>query len=157
MPLRHRAVVTALAVLACLPLALAAIWLLPWPVWPFVLLLLGVGVWGTSLLTLLVEEEGERRRSHGLVDGYARLRGATGVAVTDLAPSGMVKVAGEMWRARVADDRALAQGSVVAVVGAHGFELVVAGARHGSPAGRGERAGTPVPPPAPGTDVARRG
>ncbi len=121
----RRLLVVVLTGAGCLPIALIALWLLPWPYWPFVLLLLGCVVWGASLLTLLVEEDRERKLSHGLVDGFARLRGAVGTAVTALAPAGVVKVAGEMWSARSADERALRRGSRVRVVGAHDFELLV--------------------------------
>ena len=121
----RRLLVVVLTAAGCLPIALIALWLLPWPYWPFVLLLVGCVVWGASVLTLLVEEDRERKLSHGLVDGFARLRGVVGTAVTALAPAGVVKVAGEMWSARSADEKALRRGSTVRVVGAHDFELLV--------------------------------
>ncbi len=121
----RRLLAVALTAAGCLPIALIALWLLPWPYWPFVLLLLGCAVWGASVLTVLIEEDRERKLSHGLVDGFARLRGAEGTAMTDLTPGGVVKVAGEVWSARSADERALRRRATVRVVGAHDFELLV--------------------------------
>ena len=128
----RRPLVVALTAAGCLPIALSAVWLLPWPYWPFVLVMLGCAVWGASVLAVLMEEDRERKLSHGLVDGYARLGGAVGTAMTDLAPAGVVKVAGEMWRARAADEATLRRGSAVEVVGAHDFELLVEAVDDGS-------------------------
>jgi membrane protein implicated in regulation of membrane protease activity len=51
--------------------------------------------------------------------------GARGVAKTDLAPSGVVRVAGEEWTARSANDSVIAEGTAVRVVSQNGLTLIV--------------------------------
>jgi membrane-bound ClpP family serine protease len=57
--------------------------------------------------------------------GAAALHGQTGQAVTALAPSGHIRVAGELWRARTRDGDHLATGSLVVVVDHEALTLVV--------------------------------
>lgn len=67
---------------------------------------------------------------HGYVpgpgDSHRSLVGATGVAEQPLAPTGWVRVRGELWRARVRPEGApLAKGAGVRVVDVDGMEIVV--------------------------------
>ncbi len=57
--------------------------------------------------------------------GAAALYGQPGHAVTALAPSGHIRVGGELWRARTQDGDHLASGSAVSVVGHEGLTLIV--------------------------------
>lgn len=63
--------------------------------------------------------------------GAEALVGSVGEAREDLAPSGMVFVAGALWRAS-AEDGAIPAGSAVRVVGRRGLELLVARLRRPS-------------------------
>jgi len=60
--------------------------------------------------------------------------GASGVARTNLAPSGVVYVVGEEWSARADRDLAIASGTRVRVVRQDGLTLVVAAEPAGQPA-----------------------
>ncbi|MCP4900310.1 MAG: hypothetical protein GY906_25360 [bacterium] len=71
------------------------------------------------------EQVSARKRSRGLVDGFARLKGQTGEAMTELSPAGKVKVSGEVWDARVEGSDVVSAGQQVAVVGAERFSLIV--------------------------------
>ncbi len=57
--------------------------------------------------------------------GDPRPVGARGRVVDDLAPTGQVRVRGELWRATTRDGRTLPGGAPVRVVEAHGLLLVV--------------------------------
>jgi membrane-bound serine protease (ClpP class) len=62
----------------------------------------------------------------GPADSHRSLVGATGVAEQALAPSGWVRVRGELWRARVRSGIAvLDKGAAVRVVEVDGMEIVV--------------------------------
>jgi membrane protein implicated in regulation of membrane protease activity len=65
--------------------------------------------------------------------GPERLLGSLGVATEELAPSGFVRVSGELWRADTADGARLAKGTPVCVLSVHGLRVVVAEARDRSP------------------------
>lgn len=54
-----------------------------------------------------------------------RLIGRRGVAVERLAPSGYVRIGGELWRARASDAAPIAPNLTVEVVGAEGLMLAV--------------------------------
>ena len=54
-----------------------------------------------------------------------RLIGRRGVAVERLAPSGYVRIGGELWRARASDAAPIAPNLTVEVVGAQGLILAV--------------------------------
>ena len=60
-----------------------------------------------------------------------RLIGRRGVAVERLAPSGYVRIGGELWRARASNAAPIAPNLTVEVVGAEGLILAV---RHAAPA-----------------------
>ena len=59
-----------------------------------------------------------------------RLIGCRGVAIEPLAPSGYVRIGGELWRARADDATPIAPHLTVEVVGAEGLVLAV---RHTDP------------------------
>ena len=65
-----------------------------------------------------------RGRHHPVVSGREALIEATGLATSDLAPSGQVRVRGEVWTA-VAQGGFISQGDVVRVVGVEGLRLQV--------------------------------
>lgn len=48
-----------------------------------------------------------------------------GIALTDLAPEGTVKIRGEIWKARSHDERRISAGSKVTTVGRAGLTLIV--------------------------------
>ncbi len=68
-----------------------------------------------------------------------RLIGRRGVAVERLAPSGYVRIGGELWRARANDALPIAPQLAVEVVGAKGLVLSV---RHVEPEVRADRNAT---------------
>jgi membrane-bound serine protease (ClpP class) len=65
-----------------------------------------------------------RGRHYPVVTGREALIEATGIAISDLAPSGQVRVRGEVWTA-VAQGGPISQGDVVRVVGVEGLRLQV--------------------------------
>lgn len=85
---------------------------------------------GTGLLTsaafltiVMFAISAQRRR---VVVGSEALVGRTGVAKTELAPTGMVQVGGELWSAQVEDrSAALRAGQDVEVIGVDGLRLRV--------------------------------
>jgi membrane-bound ClpP family serine protease len=60
--------------------------------------------------------------------------GTRGVARTDLAPSGVVRVVSEEWTARSASGSIIAEGTAVRVVSQDGLTLVVEPEHAGQPA-----------------------
>jgi membrane-bound ClpP family serine protease len=60
--------------------------------------------------------------------------GARGVAKTDLAPSGVVRVVSEEWTAQSANGRTIAEGTAVRVVSQDGLTLTVEPDIAGQPA-----------------------
>jgi membrane protein implicated in regulation of membrane protease activity len=60
--------------------------------------------------------------------------GARGVAKTDLAPSGVVRVVSEEWTARSASGNVIAEGTAIRVVSQDGLTLVVEPETAGQPA-----------------------
>ncbi len=65
-----------------------------------------------------------RGRHYPVVSGREALTGATGIAISDLAPSGQVRVRGEIWTAD-AQDGPITQGDTVEIVGIDGLRLKV--------------------------------
>ncbi len=65
-----------------------------------------------------------RQRLRGTLVGLPELRGTSGVAVTTLAPAGIVRVAGENWSARSVSGP-LPEGAPVHVLGVRGVRLDV--------------------------------
>ena len=74
----------------------------------------------TVLLTLVV-----RARANKVVTGPAGMLGEPGVAVTELAPSGKVKVRGEYWDAIAQPGASVEPGAKILVIGIKGLELAV--------------------------------
>jgi membrane-bound ClpP family serine protease len=73
---------------------------------------------------VLVAGAALRQRLRGTLVGLPELRGTSGVAVTALAPAGIVRVAGENWSARSVSG-ALPAGAPVHVLGVRGVRLDV--------------------------------
>lgn len=65
-----------------------------------------------------------RGRHYPVVSGREALIAAAGIATSDLAPSGQVRVRGEVWTA-VAQGESIPQGEAVRVVGIEGLRLMV--------------------------------
>jgi membrane-bound serine protease (ClpP class) len=65
-----------------------------------------------------------RGRRYPVVSGREALVGAAGVAVTDLAPQGQVRVKGEVWTATTPEPP-IRQGEAVQVVAVEGLQLTV--------------------------------
>jgi membrane-bound serine protease (ClpP class) len=65
-----------------------------------------------------------RSHRHPVVSGREGMMGATGVARSDLDPTGLVHVRGEMWTA-VAQGEAIREGEIVRVIGVEGLRLKV--------------------------------
>jgi membrane-bound serine protease (ClpP class) len=69
-----------------------------------------------------------RVRRRKVQTGVERLVGATGEVTDRLAPSGQIRVLGELWQARSSSE--LPPGSRVRVVAVHGLVLEVEAATH---------------------------
>jgi membrane-bound serine protease (ClpP class) len=65
-----------------------------------------------------------RGRNFPVISGVEMLMGATGIALSDLAPSGMVHVSSEDWSAQ-AETSPIQKGDAVKVVGVDGLKLKV--------------------------------
>ena len=65
-----------------------------------------------------------RNRSRPVLTGIEALIGRVGVAISDLAPQGMVRVDGEVWSA-VADAEPIHAGDQVQIVAVEGVTLWV--------------------------------
>ncbi len=68
----------------------------------------------------------------------ARMIGETGVAVTRIAPDGLVRVRGELWKAR--SDRDIPQGARVRIRGIEGLTVIVGPAAERHDAGAADKA-----------------
>jgi membrane-bound serine protease (ClpP class) len=67
-----------------------------------------------------------RRAYEPDLTGVAKLVGDRGVAEVDLAPSGYIRVRGELWRAIVSPaDNVVKSGTEVEIVSAEGMEVFV--------------------------------
>ena len=88
-------------------------------------LVIGVGLVSAALFTVVISFAiRAHRRPIGV--GREALVGRVGEARTDLAPRGMVQVAGELWSAELADPEGqIPSGSRVVVVAVEGLRLVV--------------------------------
>lgn len=81
-------------------------------------------VLGLALPSIWVGRSLARLRGRRPTEGLPALVGLTGVARTDLAPSGTVLVHSELWQA-TAEDPPVAAGETVVVTGAQGLQLQV--------------------------------
>jgi membrane protein implicated in regulation of membrane protease activity len=102
--------------------------------WEFIPKWLAVLCFVASLLKDLLLYPFLRRAYEPGVTGSARLVGSRGVAEGDLAPTGYIRVRGELWRAVVSPaDNVIRSGTEVEVVSADRMEVFVraVGARTG--------------------------
>jgi len=111
-------------------------------------LLLVVPTLVVAFFAVVVQAALEARRQPPMID-VDQLYGEEGVALTDLAPRGEVRVRGEHWSARAAHD-SIRAGTVVRVVGRDGLKLVVVP----DPTQVG---GQPMAPSMPGPDDRQQG
>ena len=111
-------------------------------------LLLVVPTLVVAFFAVVVQAVLEARRQPPMID-VDQLYGEEGVALTDLAPRGEVRVRGEHWSARAAHD-SIRAGTVVRVVGRDGLKLVVVP----DPTQVG---GQPMAPSMPGPDDRQQG
>lgn len=98
-------------------LAVLLLLLLPDP-WNVVGALAALAVGGAEVLYFYRRMRGEK-----VVTGVENLVGSTGKVTTPLAPSGQIRVLGEIWEAQAAT--AVPVGETVRVVAVHGLKLDV--------------------------------
>jgi membrane-bound ClpP family serine protease len=85
---------------------------------------LAVVIAALGALAVWMLYKGVRANAARVVTGKEALIGARGVAVTDLKPTGEIRVVGEFWRA-TAKAGWISEGEEVEVVGLEGMFLVV--------------------------------
>jgi membrane-bound ClpP family serine protease len=73
---------------------------------------------------VLVLGKGIRAQGRKVAFGMETIVGAIGTAATDIAPSGLVQMAGEQWSAR-ATEGGIQSGEKVQVIGREGLFLIV--------------------------------
>lgn len=88
---------------------------------PWVILALGGTMTGFFVFVLGAAVRG---RKHPVLTGKEALIGATGIALTELAPNGIVRVKGEEWLAE-AQEASIPQGDEVRVLAVQGLRLKV--------------------------------
>ncbi|MBI2171878.1 MAG: nodulation protein NfeD [Chloroflexi bacterium] len=115
-----------------------------WILTPSVVLLGGGGAWVLSTIV--------RSRKEAPEEGVSRLVGATGYAVTELAPRGVVQVGSEQWSAVTGTGQSIAAGQGVRVTQVRGAIMLVApaeappaGAVSREPGDHGGERSDPVP------------
>lgn len=87
----------------------------------FVLIIIMLTWLGFSVFTYLLGSRALRRKP---VDGMPDMVGTRGKVVSRLDPEGMVKIKGELWRAKSAGKK-IEAGEEVTVVGQKGLKLIV--------------------------------
>ena len=105
-------------------LAAGVLWGLPRlgihiPLW---VLIIVMAAW--CAYTVITYRMGSRALRRKPVHGLTAMLGSEGKAVSPLAPEGMVRIKGELWRAKSASGR-MDTGEEVIVVGQDGLKLVV--------------------------------
>ncbi|MDD4335267.1 MAG: nodulation protein NfeD [Desulfotomaculaceae bacterium] len=90
----------------------------------FKLLVLGVGVVGAILLSIIVMGVSRIRR-HKPVHGEVEFQNKTAYAVTELDPGGMIRIRGEIWQAMAKNGHTILQGEKVKVLERQGMTLFV--------------------------------
>ena len=105
-------------------LAVGVLWGLPKlgihiPLWVLIIVMLA---WGAY--TIITYRMGSRALRRKPVHGLAAMLGSEGKVVSPLVPEGMVRIKGELWRAKSASGR-MDTGEEVTVVGQDGLKLVV--------------------------------
>ena len=109
-------------------LAAAVFWGLPWLgvelyLWgSIVLTIVLMAAWGTY--TVLTYRMGSRALRRKPVHSLMPMIGSEGKVVSPLAPEGMVRIKGELWKAKSVSGR-IDTGEKVIVVGQNRLELVV--------------------------------
>ncbi len=105
-------------------IAVIVLWLLPkidvnLPLFALVLIMLA---WlGFSVFTYHMGSRALRRKPEG---GLSDMVGMRGEVVRSLDPEGMVRIKGELWKAKSAG-RKIETGAIVTVVGQKGLKLIV--------------------------------
>jgi len=105
-------------------LAVGVLWGLPKlgihiPLWVLIIVMLA---WGTY--TVVTYRMGSRALRRKPVHGLTAMLGSEGKVVSPLVPEGMVRIKGELWRAKSASER-MDTGEEVTVVGQDGLKLIV--------------------------------
>jgi len=105
-------------------LAAGVLWGLPKlgihiPLWVLIIVMLA---W--CAYTVITYRMGSRALRRKPVHGLTAMLGSEGKAVSPLAPEGMVRIKGELWRAKSASGR-MVTGEEVIVVGRDGLKLIV--------------------------------
>ena len=105
-------------------LAVGVLWGLPKlgihvPLWVLIIVMLA---WGTY--TVVTYRMGSRALRKKPVDGLTAMVGSEGEVVSPLVPEGMVRIKGELWRAKSASGR-VGTGEEVTVVGQDRLKLIV--------------------------------
>jgi len=105
-------------------LAVGVLWGLPKlgihiPLWVLIIVMLA---WGAY--TVITYRMGSRALRRKPVHGLTAMLGSEGKVVSPLVPEGMVRIKGELWRAKSASER-MDTGEEVTVVGQDGLKLVV--------------------------------
>ncbi len=105
-------------------LAVGVLWGLPKlgihiPLWVLIIVMLA---WGTY--TVVTYRMGSRALRRKPMVGLLNMVSSKGKVVSSLVPEGMVRIKGELWRAKSASGR-LDTGQEVTVVGQDGLELIV--------------------------------
>ena len=112
-------------------LAVGVLWGLPKlgihiPLWVLIIVMLA---WGAY--TIITYRMGSRALRRKPVHGLTAMLGSEGKVVSPLVPNGMVRIKGELWRAKSASGR-MDTGEEVTVVGQDRLKLIV---RKSSPGG----------------------
>ena len=105
-------------------LAVGVLWGLPKlgihvPLWVLIIVMV---VWGTYTVTTY--RMGSRALRKKPVDGLTAMVGSEGEVVSPLVPEGMVRIKGELWRAKSAGGE-INTGEKVTVVGQDRLKLIV--------------------------------
>ena len=105
-------------------LAAGVLWGLPKldihiPLWVLIIVMLA---WGAY--TIITYRMGSRALRRKPVHGLTAMLGSEGKVVSSLVPEGLVRIKGELWRAKSASGR-LDTGEKVIVVGQDGLKLTV--------------------------------
>ncbi len=105
-------------------LAVGVLWGLPKldihiPLWVLIIVMLA---WGTYTVTTY--RMGSRALRRKPVHGLTAMLGSEGKVVSPLVPEGMVRIKGELWKAKSASGR-MDTGEKVIVVGQDGLKLIV--------------------------------
>ncbi len=105
-------------------LAVGVLWGLPKlgihiPLWVLIIVMLA---WGS--FTIITYRMGSRALRRKPVHGLTAMLGNAGKVVSPLVPEGMVRIKGELWRAKSASGR-MDTGEKVIVVGQDSLKLVV--------------------------------